>query len=436
MSLRINFVCALAFAALGVAQAQTGGQPGTQPAGTQPSQATPAPFTEETKAKILDGIKQILQERAFVPGLDFKRWDEMVEKGKAEIDAAKTETDFVRVVNRQLREFRISHVSLRTPRAAETRRTGTTVGFGLSARVNGTVMVVEIVAPGSPADQAGLKVGDKITMIAGNPINADSRMPSGQQEVVLRVLGTDNTERDVTLKAAAFVNTRADSLRWIDEETAILRINTFARGYEREGLEKFVEEARKSKRLIIDLRNNGGGAVNNLAHLLGLFIPETEAVGTFVNRRIVDEYTKEFPEKPVELKDIASWTTRKFRPTAPKIQRYTGQVAVLINRGSASASEIFAAAMKEVGGGTIVGQNTMGAVLASVYGRLEGGFEIQYPVSDYVTVKGQRLEGDPVKPHVEATGRVENGVDPVVNAAIAAMNDARFIPPRVGQMLP
>ena len=59
--------------------------------------------------------------------------------------------------------------------------------------------------------------------------------------------------------------------------------------------------------------------------------------------------------------------------------------------------------------------------MASTYGRLEGGFELQYPVSDYVTIKGQRLEGDPVTPHVEVKEqRTVDGKDAYIQAAIEA----------------
>ncbi|HTQ11379.1 MAG TPA: S41 family peptidase, partial [Fimbriimonadaceae bacterium] len=80
---------------------------------------------------------------------------------------------------------------------------------------------------------------------------------------------------------------------------------------------------------------------------------------------------------------------------------FTGQIAVLMNRGSASASEIACAALKDWRDAVLVGQKSMGAVLASVYGPLPDGFELQYPVQDYITIKGERLEGHPRVPDLD-----------------------------------
>ena len=79
-------------------------------------------------------------------------------------------------------------------------------------------------------------------------------------------------------------------------------------------------------------------------------------------------------------------------------QGWTGKMAVLINRGSASASEIAAAALNECVGAPLIGQKSAGAVLASVYGSLPSGFSVQYPIDDYVTIKGVRLEKSPREP--------------------------------------
>jgi carboxyl-terminal processing protease len=101
------------------------------------------------------------------------------------------------------------------------------------------------------------------------------------------------------------------------------------------------------------------------------------------------------------------------------VKPFTGKIAVLTNRGSASASEITTAALKEQVGAIQVGQRTAGAVLASTYGRLPEGWSLQYPVSDFVTGKGLRLESNPLAPDVEEAGRTgEDGVDPVVQAAV------------------
>ena len=390
---------------------------------TPPTQAEPVPFTQEVKDQILAGVKAILIEKAFVPKVDFSKWDALLEARKDKLAGATTENDFTREVNSILREFGISHVGLRTPRTARSRQTGTTTGSGMAARPNETGLMVTSVAPDSPAAKAGLSVGDVILTIDGQPakdLNALPREPG--KEAALRVRKADGSESDVKVAAAEFKIQSRDNLTWLDEKTAVLRINSFATGYVRGNVEKFMTEAAKADYLIVDLRNNGGGAVNNLSHLLGFFVPSSEPVGSFVNRQTVSDYEKATGATEWKLTDIAAWTDRKFKPTKPPVPVFAGKVAVLVNRGSASASEIFASAMQDTIGAKVVGSKSRGAVLASVYGRLPGGFEIQYPVSDYVTIKGKRLEGDPVVPDLEvAAGRPEEGKDAVMDAAVAAL---------------
>lgn len=380
-------------------------------------------FTQDVREEILKGVTDILENRAFVPNVDFKKWDGELAKSHDDLVKLDSENAFTNGVNKLLREFGITHIGLRTPKSAEFRRTGTTSGLGMSAQFKDGAMVVQSVTEGSPAAQAGLQVGDKIVEINGEPVKEDSKLSvEGEQPLQIKFVRGMDDAKEVSIKSGSFVAPpRADTLTWLGDDIAMIRINSFSRGYEIENINKMMSEAAKAKGVIVDLRNNGGGAVSNLAHLMGLFIDSNEAVGTFVNRQMMAGYLKEKNLETATVNEIAAWGTSKYRPRAPSIPRYEGKVAVLINRGSASASEIFSAAMKDVRGAEIVGQPSRGAVLASVYGRLAGGFEIQYPISDYVTIKGVRLEGNPVTPTlaVEA-GRGQDG-DAVLEAAVQAL---------------
>ncbi len=377
-------------------------------------------FTEEVRVQVLTGLTDILQTRAFVPGLDFKKWDDLLAQNRDELLKIETENGFTSGVNRLLRDFGITHIGLQSPRSATFRRTGVTSGLGMGAQFADGAMVVRSVADGSPAAKAGLKVGDRIVTIDGKPATENSRLTTeGDAELKITYVRGGDSPREVSIKSGEYQVTRSDTLTWIGDDIAVLKINSFSRGYDIQGINKMMSEAGKAKGVIVDLRNNGGGAVSNLAHLMGLFIDPREAVGTFVNRQMMRSYLEEKKVESADVKDIAAWGSSKYRPQAPSIPRYAGKVAVLINRGSASASEIFAAAMRDKVSAFVVGQTSRGAVLASTYGRLAGGFELQYPVSDYVTITGQRLEGDPVVPTlpVEAgTGPGDQVMDAAVNA--------------------
>src|SRR5688572_27641376 len=86
--------------------------------------------TKEQKDAVLKELQTIMLDRAFVPGIEFKNWPEHLEKQREEIDKAEDQSAFASSVNRALRSFGISHISLRTPRSRESRRTTTTIGVG------------------------------------------------------------------------------------------------------------------------------------------------------------------------------------------------------------------------------------------------------------------------------------------------------------------
>jgi carboxyl-terminal processing protease len=79
-------------------------------------------------------------------------------------------------------------------------------------------------------------------------------------------------------------------------------------------------------------------------------------------------------------------------------KRFQGDLVVLTNGGSASASEIFAAAVADNKRGKVVGVKSAGAVLASNFVRLQDGWSLQLPLMEYVTPGGKRLEGTGVAP--------------------------------------
>ncbi len=141
-------------------------------------------------------------------------------------------------------------------------------------------------------------------------------------------------------------------------------------------------------------------------------------IGAFISKEDAAAYEKKHGITPNDPVKLAEFKERKYSTFKAKVDPFKGKIAVLTNRGSASASEITAAALREVAGAPLVGTRTAGAVLASVYGRLPHGFELQYPITDYVTAKGMRLEGNPLSPDAEITTRPEGEKDDALDKAI------------------
>ncbi|MBU6414444.1 MAG: PDZ domain-containing protein [Planctomycetes bacterium] len=361
------------------------------------------PFGPELKAAVLKEISNIVQGRAFSAGVDFKTWPDKIAKQQEKIDNATTEQAFTSAVNQAFREFGISHMSLQSPRAAAQRTKTTMVGIGVSLAPQEDGLHVMSIVPDAPAANAGIQIGDVITKIDGEkPEGPESLRGDEGTSVTVTVKNSEGTERDVVITRKEFSIAKTDTLTWIDEETAILKVHTFAAGYSKRRISDLVKEASaKAKYLILDLRNNGGGSVDNLNQLLSHFIPAGTAMGTNVGRPLASKYQQETGGDSTDAVAIAKWAESKVRTRSRVDTRFEGKVAVLINRGSASASEIAAAALRDCVDAKIIGSPTAGAVLVSTFVKLPGRYAMQVPLSEYVTIKGQRLEGNPVKPDVE-----------------------------------
>lgn len=374
----------------------------------------------EAKDEVMKGLEKVISERAFVPGVDLSKWPEFAAKHKEAIDKATTTDEFSREVNRALREFGFSHMRLRTPRSAQQRGRTFIVGPGFNARYKNESLVVVSVTKEGPAEAAGIKVGDIIVEVDGKaPTSASVLTGDENTELTVKVRREGEELKELKVQRRRISTVRPETLTMVADDAAVLRIFTFSTGYDRKNIEKLITDASaKAKFLVLDLRSNGGGAVNNLQHLLSLLLPPDTAVGTFISKATYQRYLDETKKDGSNLSEVAAWSERKYKTSKRDVPHFSGKIAVLTNRASASASEICAAALRENAKSPIVGQQTAGAVLASVYARLPQGFELQHPTSDYITIKGMRLEGNPLKPDAEVTGRAEDGKDPVVDKAL------------------
>lgn len=361
------------------------------------------PFGPELKEAILKEVANIVRGRAFAAGVDFDSWPDKLAKHQAKLDAATNEQAFSSVLNQAFREFGISHMHLQTPRAASQRTKTTMVGIGVSLVPQADGLQVMALVPDAPAASAGIQVGEIITKIDGEKAEVPDGLRGDEgTSVTVTVKNAEGVERQVVVTRKEFSTVKTDSLTWIDEETAVLKVHTFAAGYSKRRIADLIKEASgKAKYLIIDLRNNGGGAVDNLNQLLSHLLPPGTAMGTNVGRPLASKFQQETGGDATDPVAIAKWSDSKVRTRSRVDTRFEGKLAVLINRGSASASEIAAAALRDCADAKIIGSPTAGAVLVSTFVKLPGKFAMQVPLSEYVTIKGQRLEGNPVKPDIE-----------------------------------
>jgi carboxyl-terminal processing protease len=386
------------------------------------AQATsPAPtattFGTKEKQELLGKIGSLITERAFVPGVDFKKWNQFMEANKKDIEAAKDENAFTAEINKALNKFGFSHIMLFSPQATKLRKERKTVGLGVRIEVvEEGVRVID----GGPAMKAGIEPGDVVIEVNGNKPDGPTHFQGAEgTKLNLKVKRNNGEVKQYEVIRKQFSTDTPPTISWPEKDVAVIKVPSFDLGYNAKRIEELMLQAARGKFLVLDLRSNGGGAVMNLAHLSSMFLPAGTPLGTFISRPMARRYVEETGGKETDLVKIAEWTKSKVPVGRAKTARYLGKVAVLVNGGTGSASEMMAAALREYYNTPLIGQKTAGAVLASaIIDSLPYGFSLQIPFTDYVTIKGMRLEGNGLKPDIDAPMPKPRESDQGVQAAI------------------
>lgn len=403
----------------------------------------------EIRTEILTKLTSQLENVAFVPGIDFKKWNDFLTTERPKIDEAKNDEEFRNAVNAALRKFGFSHILLTTPKDFAVRNTGQTTGIGVGsqARPEGGRIITRVVDK-SPASEAGLQPGDVMLEVDGKPIT-DKTVITGESgtKVKIKVLKVDGKTFEYTITRRPFSTVQKDEFKMLNGTTGLLKVNTFDRAYDAKLIDEYMKDAVKSKNLIVDLRSNGGGAVINLQHFAGYFVAPELKLGFMLDKNCLKQFKNEEMREPANLAELAPFAN-DFMMTPRKVEaKFTGNLIVLINGGTGSASEIFAAAMHDIYGKktvdkdgtivanpapvtcTVIGSKSAGAVLFSTYVSASNGFALQLPVADYLTPTTVRLEGNPIVPDVlaeEPKVFTPNAPDKAIEAALAIAERIRL----------
>ncbi|MCE7973391.1 MAG: PDZ domain-containing protein [Leptolyngbya sp. PLA1] len=368
------------------------------------------PISPETKQEVVNRLQEVLTRQAYVGGVDFSLLRQHLQGEREMLNRATTEEMFAGALQQSLRQFGISHVGIIPPEAASGMHRSASIGIGAPVRPAPGGLRVLGVSKGSPADRAGLRAGDVITEVDGTRVTSPDALEGPIGSIArLRVRRLSGQMEEIRVQRQAVELRQASTLDELSPRTAIVRIRSFAQDYEPAEIEELFDRAFEYENLIIDLRGNGGGAVRNLMHLMGLLIPEFTPLGTPVSNRLAAAYVSETGGDPTDARAVAEWATTEKMIAGPNVfGPYPGRVAVLIDGGSASASEVTSSALRELRGSLIVGTRSAGALLVSTYVELPAGFAAQIPISDYITIKGFRPEGEGVVPDIEVSGRRED----------------------------
>lgn len=273
-----------------------------------------------------------------------------------------------------------------TTKAFNQEISGTFEGIGIEIGIKKENLVVIAPLPNSPAEKAGLLAGDKII-----EIDDQSTLGITTDLAVSLIRGEKGTkvglliEREGEEKPIAFSITRelikiqTVSWRMIEERFAYLQISHFNEDTEKEFQMAAREIILKAPLgVIIDLRNNPGGFLDTAINITSAFIPKGQVA-------VIEEFG----------------TGKREEYKTDKEQLFQNlPVIVLVNGGSASASEIFAGALQDYEIATIVGEKTFGKGLVQELEKFSDGSSLKLSVAQWLTPKGRSIDQEGIEPDV------------------------------------
>ncbi len=382
----------------------------------------PEEFGPAVKEAVLAQVQDHLARRVYVHGVEFGDWPRHVARYANTIEDAQSPEQFARALNEALERFGISHAGIMPPRLArDLGGNAGEVGLGVAIRPasGGGLRVISV--PDDSGAKGLLNPGDVILTVDGKRANDESDLGGEVDTIaklrVRRVRGGATEEVSIARREQA-PQFAPVGFRLIDQDAAYISIATFAEGYDHATIEKRFEEIKGRSFLVLDLRGNGGGRVVNFLHLLGFFFEPGTRVGIPVGSEDAAAFVLATGQPPSDAFLVAAWMKGGYMVQDDREARFEGRVAVLIDGGSASASECTASALRELRRAPLVGTRSAGALLVSRFLPLPGGFAMQAPVMDYITVRGFRPEGVGLAPDIVVRSR---DAEEAVTAALAQL---------------
>lgn len=264
---------------------------------------------------------------------------------------------------------------------------------GIGAEVTMQDGRVTVVAPikDSPAEQAGVRAKDQIISVNGEMLDGYSL-----NEAVMKIRGKKGTQakleiiREGISEPIEIIVVRDD----IDIETVYadmlegnigkIEIRQFAQETDKRFEEELIRlEQEGMEGLIIDVRNNPGGILPVVINMANLFIDEG---------------------KPIVQVEYNSGRREQFKASGN--EKHKGYpIVVITNKGSASASEILAASLREAAGATVIGEQTFGkgTVQSTFNTAVKDGSNVKLTIAEWLTPEGNSVNEDGVKPDIPAS---------------------------------
>lgn len=271
---------------------------------------------------------------------------------------------------------------------------------GIGARVGIRDEVLTVISPleGTPADEKGLSPGDKIIKV-----NDEATKDMSLTEAVAKIKGEEGTSVNLTIKRdreeleVEIVRQEIEiptlEFKWLGEDNDIAYVKLY--NFAENTPSRFKETAEKilnsdANKIIFDLRNNAGG-----------YLPVCEKVGNF--------FIKE--GELILKEDKASGIAREVESKGPG-SFADFETAILINEGSASASEILAGAIKEQNGATIIGETSFGKGTVQEVVPLSDNSRLKLTIAHWLLPSGKSINENGITPDKKVEMSKEEELSP------------------------
>ena len=260
------------------------------------------------------------------------------------------------------------------------RQEGRYYGLGISINVIDGRITVMSIFEGSPASRRGLRRGDVIARISdedASDMTSDEavrllRGPKGSSvDIAIRRTGYDDLI-PLTVERDEITIATIQGAFMADERTGYVRLRDFSETTGRD-LERALDELRANgmERLVLDLRNNPGGPLDQAIRVSNAFLPKGDLI-VYTRGRVNNSDQDYHAQQESEYTDIP--------------------LVVLVNRNSASASEIVAGAIQDHDRGLVVGETTFGKALVQSIYRVSHGAGLALTTARYYTPSGRMIQ--------------------------------------------
>lgn len=332
-------------------------------------------------------------------------YDGMLNDYYGEVEKDKLIDSAIRGMVGELNDPYASFIDSKTATLLDEELSGEFIGLGVEISAREEYITVVSVYQDSPAAKAGISVGDKIVSMDGKKY-----LPEDMNDLVYEIKSSSRGDKrkfelirdgyvmnvEVSLDEVELQSVSSYIVNNNNKNIGIFVINNFANNTYDQFLSNYdiLTKDNSLDSLVIDLRSNGGGYLSSANQVASLFLDK----GAIVYQRTDGEKTEK----------VESENEKKI--TIP--------VVLLVDGGTASSAEVFVSALHENLGSEIVGANTYGkGTIQKMYILSNGGY-VKFTVEEWLTSKGNKVEGVGLAPQIEVSWDESSSHDVQLEKAI------------------